>query len=394
MIVTPLAADSPRVVRDLLIAHGWDPDRAATAGGAITPVLLYLTALDDATRDALALHAGRLGFDLLSGDGWALLAGSRSRLAGLARPWSLPPELSQAAIAIGAALPADPSPVWLTAAGPIGLEGYRIAGVLNVTPDSFSDGGLHTTLDAALRHADRLVADGAALIDVGGESTRPGSSPVGAEEERRRVIPVIRELARRHPAVPVSVDTVKRDVAAAALDAGAAIINDPSAFRLDAGMAALAAEGGAGVILMHSRGGVADMASLEHADYGTDPLGTILREMRERLEAAVGAGVEADRIVLDPGLGFGKTAAQNLLVLDQLAAFRALGRPLLVGPSRKRFLGAATGRAVGDRDRATAVACAMAYREGVRLFRVHDVALSREALDLAQAMERGDAGAG
>lgn len=394
MIATPLADDSPRVVRDLLIAHGWDADRAATAGGAVRPVLLHLTELDDQTREVLSLHAGRLGFDLLSGEGWALLVGSRSRLAAFARPWSLPPELAQAAMVIAGALPAEPPDAWLTAGGPVALDGYHIVGVLNVTPDSFSDGGRYATVDAALEQAEHLLVGGAGLIDVGGESTRPGSQPVEATEERRRVEPVIRELARRHPGIPLSVDTVKAEVAAAALDAGAAIINDPSAFRLDQAMAGLAIRSGAGVVLMHSRGGVADMASLEHADYGADPVGAILRELRDRLERAVGAGVEADRIVLDPGLGFGKDAGQNLLLLDQLTAFRVLGRPLLVGPSRKRFLGAATGLPVGERDRATAVACAIAYREGVRLFRVHHAALAREALDLAQAIERGTAGAG
>jgi dihydropteroate synthase len=199
-------------------------------------------------------------------------------------------------------------------------------------------------------------------------------------------MPVLEALVRRIPGVIVSIDTMKAEVARAALAAGAAAVNDVTAFRHDPAMAEVAAAAGAGVILMHSRGPALELASAERAEYGDDAVGTILGELRDSLHGAIGAGIPADRIVLDPGLGFAKTAEQSLLVLDQLAPFASLGRPLLVGPSRKRFLGVATGRDVGARDVATAAACALAWERGARLFRVHDVAAARDALSLAHAL--------
>jgi dihydropteroate synthase len=185
----------------------------------------------------------------------------------------------------------------------------------------------------------------------------------------------------------VSIDTVKSEVARTALASGAAIVNDVSAFRIDPAMAGAAAAVGAGVILMHSRGGLLQIASYEHAEYAGDVVGAVIAELRESLAAATRAGIEADAIVLDPGLGFSKTPEQSVELFDQLSALQALGRPLLVGPSRKRFLGAVTGLPVGDRDRATAAACALAWERGARLFRVHAVAAAREALALAHALE-------
>ena len=387
MNVTPLALHSTRAVRDALRAHGWDGLTAATTADGAAAAAFHLQGLDDASLEALVHFGGRLGLEVVTGPGWALVAGSRSRLSAFARPWTVPEPLREAAMLVGLALPPDPPRAWHTASGDVALDRPVIVGILNVTPDSFSDGGAHAGVEAAVLHAERLVADGAAVLDLGGESTRPGRErEVGTREELTRVIPVLEALVRRIPGVIVSIDTMKAEVARAALGAGAAAVNDVTAFRHDPAMAEVAAAAGAGVILMHSRGPALELASVERADYGDDAVGTILGELRDSLHGAIGAGIPADRIVLDPGLGFAKTAEQSLLVLDQLAPFASLGRPVLVGPSRKRFLGVATGRDVGERDVATAAACALAWERGARLFRVHDVAAARDALSLAHAL--------
>jgi len=268
------------------------------------------------------------------------------------------------------------------AGGAIALDQPVLVGVLNVTPDSFSDGGTIAGVDDALRHAERLRADGAHLIDVGGESTRPGAAGVPAAEEAARVVPVVAALVAKGLG-PVSVDTRKVDVARAALGAGAAAVNDVSGLAHDPGLAGAVHDAGAGIILMHMRGTPDTMDAL--ASYTHVAL-EVADELRLAADRALGAGIDADRIALDPGFGFAKTAAQNLRLLDELATVVGLGYPVVVGPSRKRFLGAATGRPVTDRDRATAVACALAWERGARLFRVHDVALTREALALAGAV--------
>jgi dihydropteroate synthase len=390
--VAPLAPHSPRAVRAALRAHGWEEGLADAAASGLHPLVLHLTGLDPPTLEALVRVSGRLGLDLLTGDGWAVLAGTRSRLGAFARPWTLPPELAGVAAGVGLALPAEAPAEWRTARGPLALDRPVILGVLNVTPDSFSDGGRYAGLDAALAHADRLLADGADLLDVGGESTRPGRPEAVAEaEELRRVVPVVEALVRRHPAALVSVDTMKPAVARAAIAAGAAVVNDVTAFRFDPAMAEVVAGAGAGVVLMHSRGGPLELASYDHADYGGDVVGCVAAELRAALAEAAAAGVEAEATVVDPGLGFGKTVAQSLELLDGLGALAALGRPVLVGPSRKRFLGAVTGLEAGARDRATAAACALAWERGARLFRVHDAAAAREALALAQALGRDNA---
>ncbi|MBA3317058.1 MAG: dihydropteroate synthase [Gemmatimonadales bacterium] len=285
-------------------------------------------------------------------------------------------------------MPGDPGPAWHTARRPVPLDQPVLVGILNVTPDSFSDGGRFTATHAALAHAESLLRDGATIIDVGGESTRPGRTElVSAEEELRRVAPVVEALVRTHPDLLVSIDTVKSAVAKGALDLGAAIVNDVTAFRFDVAMAGVVAAAGAGAILMHSRGGLLEIASYEHADYAGDVVGGVLAELRAALSLAADAGVPADTVVLDPGLGFSKTVEQSVVLFDQLGALQALGRPLLVGPSRKRFLGAVTGLPVEERDRATAAACALAWERGARLFRVHAVAAAREALALAKALD-------
>jgi dihydropteroate synthase len=386
--VTPLALHSTGAVRGALRSHGWEDGLARASASGISPLAFHLTGLDRGALEALVRFGGGLGLEVVTGDDWAIVAGSRSRLSAFARPWTAPPPLAEVVLQVGLAMPAEPDPVWRTARGALPLDRPVILGILNVTPDSFSDGGRYAGTDTALAHADSLLEDGATVIDVGGESTRPGRSElVPAAEELRRVVPVIEALVRRHPDLRVSVDTVKSDVARAALDAGAAIVNDVSALRLDPAMAKVAARSDAGVILMHSRGGLLEIASYDHADYAGDVVGGVIAELRESLSVATAAGIEAAAIVLDPGLGFSKTVEQSVELFDQLEALQALGRPVLVGPSRKRFLGAVTELPVAERDRATAAACALAWERGARLFRVHAVAAAREALALAHALD-------
>jgi dihydropteroate synthase len=384
---TPLALHSQRAVQEALRAHGWEEGQAASAATGVAPLAIHLTGLDQGTLEALVRFAGGLGLDVLTGDSWALLAGSRARLSAFARPWIVPEALSASAMAVGLALPAEPPAVWRTARGSIPLDRPVLMGILNVTPDSFSDGGRFTGTGAALAHADALLEAGASIIDVGGESTRPGrDEPVALEEELRRVLPVVEALVRARPDLLISVDTVKAKVARRALERGAAIVNDVTAGRLDPDLTAAAADAQAGLVLMHSRGSLLEIASYTHADYQGDVVGQVLGELRAALAAATASGVAPDAIVVDPGFGFAKTVEQNLVLLDQLAALHALGRPVLIGPSRKRFLGAITGQPVEDRDRATALSCALAWERGARIFRVHDVAAAREALALTRAV--------
>jgi len=389
VIARPLAAHSARAVKELLTARGWDEVKADAAAGALRPAAVELVGLDEPTLLALVRHAGQLGLEVLTGADWAVLSGSEARLSALARPWVVPPELAQVADLVGRALPPEPPAHWITSRGNLPLARPLVMGILNVTPDSFSDGGRYLSADQALVQADRLLAEGADLLDVGGESTRPGSEPVPEAEERARVLPIVTALVQRHPAVPISVDTVKSAVAHAALVAGAAIVNDVSGGRLDPEMAATVARAGAGFVLMHSRGTVSTMARLDHAEYVPDVVTGVREELAQRLEAALAAGVTPDQIVLDPGFGFAKSADQNLLLCDRLAALLSLGRPLLVGPSRKRFLGSVTGREIAERDVATAAACVVAFERGARVFRVHNVALTRDALAVAAAVRGG-----
>jgi dihydropteroate synthase len=390
VIVTPLAIHSPRAVRDTLLAHGWESTMAGTASAGLGPFAVRFDGVSQEALEALVRQAGKLGLDVITGDDWAVLAGSYARLGALARPWHQPPELADLCHRLGLVLPPDLAGAWVTSRGAIALEAPVIVGILNITPDSFSDGGRFLAPPAALAQAERLLEEGAAILDIGGESTRPGArEPVSEVEECRRVLPVIEALVARHPALLLSVDTVKAAVARAALEAGAAVVNDVSAFRLDGAMAGVVAAAGAGAVLMHSRGTLPEISSDAHTDYAGDVRAGVLAEVGAAVEAATKSGVTADRIVIDPGFGFAKTAEQSLALLDGLAAFRSLGRPILVGPSRKRFLGAATGRDVAGRDVATAAACVMAYERGARLFRVHDVAVVRDALGLAHAAREG-----
>ncbi|MGC1274592.1 MAG: dihydropteroate synthase [Planctomycetaceae bacterium] len=252
----------------------------------------------------------------------------------------------------------------------------RLMGIVNVTPDSFSDGGTHSTPDSAVAHALRLVESGADLIDVGGESTRPGAQPVPVDEELRRVVPVVQELAGR-VAVPISVDTRNAVVAAASLSAGATIVNDVSGLLFDPAMPAVCREHAAGVICMHSRGTPKTMQQNPHYD---DVVGEIENFFRERLAALDAVGIPVERVVLDPGIGFGKTASHNLDLFAASERFRSLGRPLLVGHSRKRFLKAILGRDVEERTAGTIGVSIALAAFGVDYLRIHDVQAVRDAL--------------
>ena len=260
---------------------------------------------------------------------------------------------------------------WLCGDRELACDGTpHLMGVVNVTPDSFSDGGQHFVREAAVSHAMRLVASGAGILDIGGESTRPGANPVPIEVEMSRVVPVI-ETLRRQTATLISIDTRNSVVAAAALAAGANIVNDVSALRYDPKMASVVAGSGAGVVLMHMRG---EPRTMQSGDLRSDDIvRDILGLLRSRMRAAINAGIGEDTICVDPGLGFGKSVAQNYEIVARLAELHVLGRPLLLGPSRKSFIGAITGRAVSDREFGTAAACASAVVSGVDVLRVHDV---------------------
>jgi len=231
-------------------------------------------------------------------------------------------------------------------------ERVLIMGVLNVTPDSFSDGGRYQGVEAAVARAEAIEAEGADLLDIGGESSRPGARPVSLEEELSRVLPVVSALAGRIR-IPISVDTTKAEVAARALDAGVAIINDISALRGDPGMADVVARSRAGLILMHMQETPATMQ--DHPAY-VAVVEEVVDFLHARVEAAVAAGIDRERIAVDPGLGFGKTGEQSLALMGGLSAFRALGRPIIIGPSRKSFVGAVLERPVHGREWGTAAA--------------------------------------
>lgn len=263
-------------------------------------------------------------------------------------------------------------------------------GILNTTPDSFSDGSLHADPEAAVQHGIRLASDGADLVDVGGESTRPRAQRVSAAEELRRVLPVVRELAAE--GVRVSIDTMRARVAAEALEAGALAVNDVSGGLADPAMARLVADAQVPYIAMHWRGHSLRMS--ERARY-EDVVSDIIRELDMRLEALTAAGVTLERIVLDPGLGFAKTAAHNWAILRDLGKFETLGRPLLIGTSRKSFLGELMRDITGvsdkpsERDTLTSATTALAAAAGAYCVRVHDVQASRQAISVAQAWMSG-----
>jgi len=261
---------------------------------------------------------------------------------------------------------------------------FRLMGVVNVTPDSFSDGGLFLDAGAAIAQGRRLAQEGADILDVGGESTRPHAEPVSEEEERRRVVPVIEGLAGAGP--QLSIDTSKVAVAESALDAGAAYVNDVTAFRAEPELAALVAEHGAECCLMHMLG---DPRTMQDDPRYDDVVSDVKAFLEARLAFAVGEGVAEDRVMLDPGIGFGKTVAHNLELLRRLDEIVALGRPVVVGTSRKSFLGRLTGREVDERLPGTIATNVLALERGATVFRVHEVAPVRDALTVAAATVAG-----
>ena len=257
-----------------------------------------------------------------------------------------------------------------------------LMGVVNVTPDSFSDGGLYFDAGPAVDRGLELAAEGADILDVGGESTRPGSLPVPEDEERRRVIPVIGALRKRTEAL-LSVDTTKASVARAALDAGADIVNDTSAFRFDPAMAGEVARSGAAAVLMHMKGRPLTMQDAPRYD---DLLGEVAGFLGDRLRLAEAAGIPRERVIVDPGIGFGKTFEDNLVLIRRQEAFHALGRPLLMGFSRKAFLGRILGLPPDRRLEGTIAAAVLSVERGAHILRVHDVGPVARAVRAAEAM--------
>ena len=266
----------------------------------------------------------------------------------------------------------------------LALDRPRIAGIVNVTPDSFSDGGKHFDAAAAIAHGLRLVEEGADLLDIGGESTRPGADEIPVEEELRRVIPVIEQLAREC-AVPIWIDTSKPEVMRAAIAAGAGMINDVYALRREGALDA-AAELKVPVCLMHMQGEPRTMQQDPHYD---DVVSEVRRFLAERIFACEMSGIDKKRIVVDPGFGFGKTLEHNLALLRALDQFSALGVPLLVGLSRKKMIGALTGRELGERAAGSAAAALIAVQRGAMIVRVHDVAATRDALAVWEGVASG-----
>jgi dihydropteroate synthase len=260
-------------------------------------------------------------------------------------------------------------------------------GIVNVTPDSFSDGGRHDTTDKAVAHALKLIADGADILDVGGESSRPGASPVALDEERRRIIPVVREMVRQS-SVPISIDTVKAEIAKESLEAGACIINDITALRGDPRMPAVVRDGGAGVVLMHMQG---EPATMHLNPSYHDVVVEVGAFFEERLEFCRLAGVDPRSIALDPGIGFGKTNEHSLELLRRLGEFQRFGRPVCLGVSRKGFIGEIVNR---PRDQrvvgSVAVACFAVTLKSAQIVRVHDVAEHHDAMRMLAAL--GQAG--
>ena len=259
---------------------------------------------------------------------------------------------------------------------------FTLMGVVNVTPDSFSDGGRYFESSAAIAHGLQLELEGAAILDIGGESTRPGAEPVGAAEELRRVLPVIEGLVAAGSKARISIDTSKSEVAAEALAAGATYVNDVTAFRGDPELADVVASARADCCLMHMLG---DPRTMQDDPRYDDVVCDIREFLEERMAFALACGIERERIMLDPGIGFGKTLEHNLELLRRLDELVAIGRPLVIGTSRKSFLGRITGREPDERVAATIATSVLAYERGARVFRVHDVGPIRDALAVTAA---------
>ncbi len=260
----------------------------------------------------------------------------------------------------------------------------KIIGIINITPDSFSDGGEFFDIDSAIEQAGKLIAEGADILDIGGESTRPYATPVKLEEELRRVIPVIKAIHKEYSEIPISIDTTKAEVAKQAIAAGASIINDISACMIDKNMVPLAAETGASVIIMHMQGRPKNMQDNPIYD---DVVGELIDFFKKRITELTAAGIKKERIIIDPGIGFGKKLEHNLQLIKNLHRFAELHQPLLLAHSRKSFLGTITGiKQEQQRDTATAITTALAAAPWVDMVRVHNVAQTRQALLIAEAI--------
>ena len=375
-------------MRLLELQNESDSRRACAAIGRDVP--------DENLRGWAALLADGVLAEGLRQSGLVVLRGSRGALAlgSIGQIWlaarSLADALEREAsretardlLARAAAIEAPaPGSAWKLPRSRLPEKRTLVMGIVNATPDSFSDGGAYDPL----AHGLKLAEEGADILDVGGESTRPGAAAVEVAEERRRTEPVIRELARR-TALPLSIDTRKAEVAAAALDAGAEIINDVSGLSHDPAMGRAAR--GAALCLMHMRGTPADMQSRAAYD---DVVAEVEQELVEALARARAAGVPEERIALDPGLGFAKTGAHNLTLLRRLRELTQLGRPLLAGPSRKSFIGAATGKPPPDRLHGSVAAAVIAASHGAAVVRVHDVRATREALAVVDSVRSSGA---
>jgi len=258
-------------------------------------------------------------------------------------------------------------------------------GILNITPDSFSDGGCYLDPEAACAQAIKLVEEGADILDLGAESTRPGALPVTDKEELGRLLPVLKRV-RKEVSVPLSIDTIRSEVAKKCLEAGADIVNDVSGLkRSGRGMAKVVKEFGAGIILMHSRGTPETMQTL--TGYG-EVTADVMTELRESIRIATDAGIERERIVVDPGLGFAKTTEQNLEIMKNLGLFHGIDLPVALGPSRKSFIGQVTGREAGEREFGTAACIASAVMNGIQIVRVHDVKAMRDVVRITESIKR------
>lgn len=264
-------------------------------------------------------------------------------------------------------------------------ERTLLMGILNITPDSFSDGGRFDDYDRALAHAFELISAGADILDIGGESTRPGSAPAPVGLELERVLPIIREV-RKKSDIPISIDTTKAEVALKALEAGADIINDVSSLQFDPDMVRIAAQSGAPLILMHMLG---IPKTMQVAPFYQSVISEIIAFLEERMRYAVANGVERSQIIVDPGIGFGKTVAHNLTIIRDLDLFSCMDRPVMLAASRKRFLGTILGRPEMERELGTAIVNAFGVAGGAHIVRVHDVAFHREAVQVAEAVRDG-----
>lgn len=390
-----LTVGTPDQARLELERIGVDPAGVALMAGKMFTRCIRLNSLQCRQANILKQEMLSLGGDAAVARGSvacsiqstdAVLIGTDKQLLQLceklkAQPFGLPALAAELSAVLNAfcSLPS----AWVTPRREFTLARPLIMGILNLTPDSFSDGGLYTSPDSALEHALRMEAEGADIIDIGGESSRPGAAPVSAGEEARRIIPVIERLSKISGCA-ISVDTWKSEVARPAVSAGAEIINDISGFGFDPDMAAVAAQSGAAAVLMHTAGRPDTMQ--RNTVYG-DLMSEITAELQNSVARAVDAGVARNRIAIDPGIGFGKDLSGNLEILRRLGELKSLGLPILVGTSRKSFIGTVLGQvSASARLHGTAATVALSVANGASILRVHDVRAMRETADMARAV--------